>query len=70
MNTQTVTLEQIRAAGVAALTRELGVMGMIRFMQQFETGEGDDSKERHTWQDEQDIDTFARRIQEKRKKTE
>ena len=68
MNTQTMTLEQIRAAGMAALTRELGVVGMIRFMQQFETGTGDYSKDRHQWLDGQDVDAIARRIQEKRKK--
>jgi hypothetical protein len=68
MNTQTMTLEQIRAAGMAALTRELGVVGMLRFMQQFETGAGDYSRERHQWLDDQDATTIARRIQEKRKK--
>jgi hypothetical protein len=68
MKAQLMTLEQIRAAGMAALTRELGVVGMIRFMQQFEIGEGDYSKERHRWLDNQDVETIATRIQEKRKK--
>ena len=68
MNTQTMTLEQIRLAGMAALSRELGVVGMIRFMQQFETGAGNYSNDRQPWQDGQDVDTIARRIQEKRKK--
>ena len=67
MNAQTMTLEQIRAAGMAALTRELGVVGMIRFMQQFETGEGDYSKDRYQWLDGQDVEVIAKRIQEKRK---
>ena len=68
MNTQSMTLEQIREAGIAALSRELGVVGMIRFMQQFETGEGDYSKDRHQWLDGRDADAIARRIQEKHKK--
>ena len=68
MNTQTMTLEQIRIAGMAALTRELGVVGMIRFMQQFEIGQGDYSKDRHQWLDGQDVDMIAKRIQEKRKR--
>lgn len=68
MKAQLMTLEQIRAAGMAALTRELGVVGMIRFMQQFEIGEGDYSKERRRWLDNQDVETIATRIQEKRKK--
>jgi hypothetical protein len=68
MNTQTMTLEQIRAVGMAALSRELGVVGMIRFMQQFETGVGDYSKDRHQWLDGQDVDAIAKHIQEKHKK--
>jgi hypothetical protein len=40
MNTQAMSLEQIRIAGMEALARELGVVGMIRFLQQFETGYG------------------------------
>ena len=54
--------------GIAALTRELGVVGMIRFMQQFETGEGDYSRDRHQWLAGQDVDAINNRIQEKRKK--
>ena len=68
MNTQTMTLEQIRVAGMVALTRELGVVGMVRFIQQFETGTDDYSNDRHQWLDGQDVETIARRIQEKRKK--
>lgn len=40
------TLEEIRRAGVEALRRELGVVGMVRFLQQFETGHGDYTAER------------------------
>jgi hypothetical protein len=32
-----MTGEQIRLAGLEALLRELGPVGMIRFLQQFET---------------------------------
>jgi hypothetical protein len=67
MNTQTMSLEQIRIAGMEALARELGVVGMVRFLQQFETGHGDYSKDRHEWLDNQDLDTIVKRIQERRK---
>lgn len=67
MNAQTMSLEQIRVAGMEALARELGIVGMIRFLQQFETGYGDYSKNRHKWLDNQDMDVIVRRIQEKRK---
>jgi hypothetical protein len=66
MNTQMMSLEQIRIAGMEALTRELGIAGMVRFMQQFETGYGDYSKDRHKWLDDQNIDSVVKRIQEKR----
>ena len=67
MNTQMMSLEQIRIAGMEALARELGIVGMVRFLQQFETGHGDYSKDRHKWLDDQAMDTVVRRIQEKRK---
>lgn len=67
MNAQTMSLEQIRIAGMEALARELGIVGMVRFLQQFETGHGDYSKDRHEWLDDQDLDTVVKRIQERRK---
>ena len=66
MNGQTMSLEQIRIAGMEALARELGIVGMVRFLQQFETGHGDYSKDRHKWLDDQDMDTVLKRIREKR----
>jgi hypothetical protein len=66
MNGQTMSLEQIRIAGMEALARELGIVGMVRFLQQFETGHGDYSKDRHKWLDDQDLDTIVKRIQERR----
>lgn len=47
----TATLDDIRRAGVEALARELGPVGMIRFLQQFETGRGDYTAERQRRQD-------------------
>jgi len=66
MNAQSMSLEQIRIAGMEALARELGIVGMVRFLQQFETGHGDYSKDRHEWLDNQNIDTVLKRIREKR----
>ena len=45
--TKEMTAEQIRHHGLEALKRELGVVGMVRFMQQFTNGQGDYSIERH-----------------------
>lgn len=66
MNAQSMSLEQIRIAGMEALARELGIVGMVRFLQQFETGHGDYSKDCHEWLDNQDMDTVVKRIREKR----
>jgi len=45
------TLEEIRRKGLDALDRELGRADAIRFLQQFDGGSGDYSKERHAWVD-------------------
>lgn len=49
MSPESMTLDGIRKAGLEALARELGTVGMVRFLQQFETGRGDYSEERHRW---------------------
>lgn len=67
MNAQTMSMEQIRIAGMEALARELGIVGMVRFLQQFETGHGNYSKDRYQWLDNQDMETVMKRIREKRK---
>lgn len=46
------TLEEIRTEGRDALKERLGRAGMIRFLQQFETGNGDYASERHDWVDQ------------------
>jgi len=45
------TPEEIRTKGLSVLKRELGVAGMIRFLQQFDRGSGDWATERHKWAD-------------------
>ena len=57
----------LREAGIQALTEALGPLGMIRFLQLFEQGTGDYTKERHLWVKDLDMDTVLRRIRERRK---
>ena len=66
MNIRLMTPQQIRVAGLAALSRELGLVGMIRFMQQFEMGKGDYSKDRHEWLDQYSVDDIARMVRERK----
>jgi hypothetical protein len=53
---KTQTLDQIRREGLEALRERLGRAGMIRFLQQFETGHGDYAHERHEWVDRTSLD--------------
>jgi hypothetical protein len=45
------SIDEIRELGLQALQEKLGKVGMIRFLQQFETGSGDYTKERREWVD-------------------
>jgi hypothetical protein len=56
----TQTLDEIRRQGLAALRSKLGRAGMIRFLQQFETGHGDYAKERHAWVGRTSIDDLRK----------
>jgi len=62
----TMTLEEIRLSGLEALARELGPVGMVRFLQQFETGHGNYSKERYQWLGKQDVRSLAEQIRRQR----
>lgn len=46
MNSQLMTQQEIRQAGIDILSQYMGIVGMIRFLQQTETGSGDYTKER------------------------
>jgi hypothetical protein len=60
------SLEEIRRLGYEVLARELGPVDFIRFVQQFGTGSGNYTEERHLWLDPLDGATLAERIQERR----
>lgn len=55
MSNPTMTLEQIRRAGIEVLARHLGPVGMVRFLQQFEPGEGNYTEDRHQWLGDPDL---------------
>jgi hypothetical protein len=66
MITETTSLNEIRRMGLEALMKRLGPMGMIRFLQQFETGYGDYTAERESWLTEMDMDKLLSHIQQQR----
>jgi hypothetical protein len=61
-----MNLTQVRQLGLEILSRELGPVGMVRFLQQFEMGQGNYTEERHRWLDGLTVDEIANQIQKKR----
>jgi len=59
------TISEIRKIGIKALTQSLGPIGMVRFLQSFEMGYGDYTKERHEWLEE-NMDKIIREIKKRR----
>ncbi len=62
-----IPLEQVRLAGLKALVRDLGSVGMVRFLQQFETGHGDYTAERHTWLGKRTVKELGDELERQRK---
>ena len=60
-------LEQVRLVGLKALARDLGSVGMVRFLQQFEVGHGDYTAERHTWLGKRTVRELGEEIERQRK---
>ena len=54
-----MTLAQIREKGLEALSTHLGVVGMIRFLQQSEMGWGNYTEERYQWLGDPDLAELA-----------
>ena len=67
MDTSVMTLEQIRLTGLRALSRDLGAVGLVRFLQQFETGDGDYTADRTRWLGERTVQELAQEIERGRK---
>ncbi len=64
----TQTLEQIRLTGLEALSKTLGTVGMVRFLQQFETGSGDYSTGRHKDTAEKTVKELGEKLKKLRTK--
>jgi len=63
------TLDQIRREGLTALRKRLGQAGMIRFLQQFESGTGDYASDRHQWVDRISLDHLRQKVAKARRRT-
>ena len=63
MKREPLSLPEIRRAGLKALLDRLGVAGTIRFLQQFDPGDGDYTRERHEWLCGLTVDEIAHEIE-------
>jgi len=61
------TINEIRKEGLEVLAKALGPIGMVRFVQSFDLGRGDYTKERSQWLSES-LDDIFKEIKEKRTK--
>ena len=66
MNSDVMPLAQVRAIGLEALSKALGPVGLVRFLQQFETGSGDYTSERHEWLGETTVRDLAQELAQRR----
>ena len=57
---------EINRIGYRALVDALGFDGAIRFLRQFDPGEGDYTNQRHQWLDELSLDDIAADIDRRR----
>jgi len=67
MNIRTMTPEEIKREGLKALAEKLGVVGMVRFLQQFERGERDYTKDREKFLGDKSVDELIEEIKARRK---
>jgi hypothetical protein len=66
MNADVMSLAQVRAIGLEALSKALGPVGLARFLQQFETGSGDYTSERYQWLGEDTVRDLAQELAQRR----
>jgi hypothetical protein len=68
MATSEMTMNEIRTRGYAALARELGPVGYVRFIQQFSVGAGDYTVERREFADSTTPEQLRQLIQQQRER--
>ena len=69
MSVQILSPAKLRKQGIEALVKELGPIGMARFLWQFETGSGDYTKERQSRLKGEDVKSIVKEIKKRRMKS-
>jgi hypothetical protein len=67
MNNDYMTLNEIRLLGFETLLRELGPVATIRFIQQYESGRGNYTRDRHEWLTTKGVKELAQEITKEKK---
>jgi hypothetical protein len=67
MSTQTLNPIAIRKLGLEVLAKALGPIGMVRFLQQYEGGMGNYTKERQEWLKDFTVKGVVKEIKNRRK---
>ena len=66
MTSSKTTPAQIRERGIEALVKALGPVGMVRFLQQFDMGSGDYTRDREEWLKGLTVDQVVGEIKRRR----
>lgn len=69
MKAYVVSPVQLRRRGLQALAKALGPVGMVRFLQQFDSGSGDYTKERPQWLEGPTLREMMKEIRKQRLRT-
>lgn len=66
MSSRTRTLNEVRRLGLEALCRELGPVDAVRFLQQFDAGSGDYTRDRDEALGEPTVDEVLAKLEDRR----
>lgn len=66
INIMKLSGQEIKLLGYKILSRELGPSGLIRFLREFETGEGDYTKDRRKHLEDGSVEELSQEIIKKR----
>ena len=66
MTHKTMTIPEIRKAGLEALRERLGPAGMLQFLQLYDSGQGDYTKDRHAWLKDVSVEDVAQSVRDRR----
>lgn len=69
VNINTMSDAQLRETALSIIARELGPVGLLRFLRQYEQGYGDYTEDREFVLKDETLDTIVERVEKKEKDT-